>query len=397
MIESAQKRAVIITGPDFQDEEFVYPYYRLLEEGFHVDVATKDKAVFHGKYGIPAKPTIDVKDLKESNYDAVVVPGGTEAPDRVRQIKEVLSFIQAMHHKGKTVAAICHGPWVLISAGVVKGKRATCYVGMKDDLINAGADYADLPVVVDGNLITAPHYRNNGDFMRAVIDNVKTGGRIDFKNYIVQKPWGYEYLMYQNENVAMWYLHIKHGEKTSLHSHAKKKTSLILLSGEAEVSFLNDTHRIKPLSKTMIRQGLFHSTTALSPEGVHIIETESPNDKTDLIRLVDRYGREGKPYEGLEHMRPIDHNCLQFMDGQEFQVKTFHGCKLSIEKFQDNSGFKQRLPGEILTVLDGGLVSRVGIPVLGPGDVTVSENLDRLNEMCVSPGGAKLFVVRKAS
>ena len=163
------KRAVIITGPGFQDEEFVYPYYRLLEAGLRVDVATKDKTVVHGKYGVPATPTIDVKDLREPDFDLVILPGGHEAPDRVRQIKEVLTFVRAMDEAGKIVAALCHGPWIAISAGIVKGRRATCYPGMADDLRNAGAIYIDAPVVEDGTLITAPHYRNNGDFMKAVL------------------------------------------------------------------------------------------------------------------------------------------------------------------------------------------------------------------------------------
>ena len=137
-----------------------------------MDVATKDKAVVYGKYGIPVTPTIDVKDLKVENYDLVVLPGGQEAPDRVRQIKEVLTFVKGMFDAGKLVAAICHGPWVTISAGIMRGKRATCYVGMMDDLKNAGAIYLDEPVVVDGNLITSPHYRNNGDFMKAVLEQM---------------------------------------------------------------------------------------------------------------------------------------------------------------------------------------------------------------------------------
>ncbi len=163
------KRAVIITAQGFQDEEYTYPYYRLLEAGFKVDVATKDKAVVHGKYGVPAKPTMDTKDLKEADFDLVVLPGGHEAPDRVRQIKEVLTLVKEMYEKGKIVAAICHGPWIAISAGIVKGKKATSYIGMADDLRNAGAEYVEADVVEDGNLITSPHYRNNGDFMKAVL------------------------------------------------------------------------------------------------------------------------------------------------------------------------------------------------------------------------------------
>lgn len=163
------KKAVIITGPNFQDEEFIYPFYRLQEAGFKVDVAVKDKEMVKGKYGIPAKPTIDVKDLKESNYDLVVLPGGHEAPDRVRQIKEVLDFVRAMNAKNKVISSICHGPWIMISAGIVKGRKITGYIAIKDDIVNAGAEYIDAPVVVDRNIVTSPHYKYNGDWMRETL------------------------------------------------------------------------------------------------------------------------------------------------------------------------------------------------------------------------------------
>ncbi|HAM38792.1 MAG: peptidase C56 [Elusimicrobia bacterium RIFOXYC2_FULL_34_12] len=163
------KKAVIITGQNFQDEEFIYPFYRLQEAGFKVDVAIKDKVITKGKYGVPAKPTVDTKDLKESDYDLVVLPGGHEAPDRVRQIKEVLDFVKAMHSKGKIISTICHGPWILISAGIAKGKKISGYIGIKDDIINAGAEYIDAPVVVDGNIISSPHYKYNGDWMRETL------------------------------------------------------------------------------------------------------------------------------------------------------------------------------------------------------------------------------------
>ncbi|MBI5469344.1 MAG: type 1 glutamine amidotransferase [Deltaproteobacteria bacterium] len=163
------KRAVIITGPNFQDEEFIYPFYRLQEAGFKVDVAIKDKTVTKGKYGVPARPTVDVCDLKEPDYDLVVLPGGHEAPDRVRQMKEVLTFVKAMNDRGKVVSSICHGPWIMISAGIVKGKKVTGYIAIKDDISNAGAEYVDAPVVVDGNLVTSPHYKYNGDWMRETL------------------------------------------------------------------------------------------------------------------------------------------------------------------------------------------------------------------------------------
>jgi len=163
------KKAVIITAQNFQDEEFVYPYYRLLEEGYHVDVATPDKVDVHGKYGVPSRPTIDTNDLLTADFDVVIIPGGFEAPDRLRIRKEVLAFVKEMFESNKIVAAICHGPWVCISAGIMNGRRATGYIALADDIKNAGATYLEEDIVVDGNLITSPHYRNNGDFMKAVI------------------------------------------------------------------------------------------------------------------------------------------------------------------------------------------------------------------------------------
>jgi len=166
-------KVVIITAQNFQDEEFTYPYYRLKEEGWTVDVATPDLVEVFGKYGVPARANKDTKDLQVADYDAVIVPGGFEAPDRLRVRKEVLAFVKDMFEAKKLVAAICHGPWVCISAGIVRGKKVTGFIALKDDLVNAGAIYLEQDVVIDGNLITAPHYRNNGDFMKAVVGFVK--------------------------------------------------------------------------------------------------------------------------------------------------------------------------------------------------------------------------------
>ena len=162
-------KAVIITGANFQDEEFVYPYYRLQEAGFHVDVAVKGKEAIKGKYGVPARPTIDTKELKSSDYDLVILPGGHEAPDRVRQIKEVLDFVHEMNKDGKVISSICHGPWIMISAKIVKGRKITGYIAIKDDIENAGAEYVDAAVVVDKNFVTSPHYKYNGDWMRETL------------------------------------------------------------------------------------------------------------------------------------------------------------------------------------------------------------------------------------
>lgn len=164
-----RKRVLLITGPGFEDAEVIYPYYRLLEEGFEVEVATSSDSEVIGKHGVPFRPTIKLANLRHLDFDGVIIPGGHEAPDRVRQVTAVLDFVRRMSQRDKIVAATCHGPWVLISSGVVAGKNATCYEGMKDDLVNAGAHYKKAPVVVDGNLITSDHPRNLGAWMRQVV------------------------------------------------------------------------------------------------------------------------------------------------------------------------------------------------------------------------------------
>jgi protease I len=167
------KRVVIIVAQNFQDEEFVYPYYRAMEEGFRVDVATPGGQNMIGKYGVPARATMSTDDLKASDFDCVILPGGFESPDRLRIRKEVLQFVRDMDKAGKLIAAICHGPWILISAGLVKGRRVSGYMSIADDLRNAGAHYVEEGAVVDGNLISAPHYKDNGPFMKAVIETLK--------------------------------------------------------------------------------------------------------------------------------------------------------------------------------------------------------------------------------
>lgn len=172
-MSQTQKRVVIITGPGFEDPEVIYPYYRLQEAGFAVDVATSNNAEVKGKHGVPINPTVKTDDLRISSYDAVVIPGGHEAPDRVRQVEKIVAFVRKMFETGKIVSSTCHGPWVLIEAGIVRGKKATCYKGMKTDLKNAGATYLAIPVVVDGNLVTSDHPRSLGAWMKATIEQIE--------------------------------------------------------------------------------------------------------------------------------------------------------------------------------------------------------------------------------
>lgn len=164
-----QKKAVIFADEEFDDIELTHPREELEKAGFIVDIATKGKKIMFGKKGTPADPTVDIKDVSAEDYDLVIVPGGYRSPDRLRTYGEVLDFLQQMDKKKKVIGAICHGPWVLISAGLVKDRRVTGHRGTKDDLINAGADYVDEAAVVDDNLITSRHPTDVEAFTKAVL------------------------------------------------------------------------------------------------------------------------------------------------------------------------------------------------------------------------------------
>lgn len=166
------KKAVIIVGKGFEDSEFTYPYYRLQEENIQVEVAVAGDETVKGKLGQEATPTIKCNELKEKDFDIVVLPGGHEGPDRVRQVTEVLEFLKEMDKEKKLIATTCHGSWITISAGIMRGKKATCYKGMKDDLINAGCEYIESDIVIDGHFVSAPHFRNNHQWMKGLIERI---------------------------------------------------------------------------------------------------------------------------------------------------------------------------------------------------------------------------------
>jgi len=162
-------KALIIVAENFQDEEFVYPFYYLQRFCAVVDVASVDGKNRFGKYGVPARVNTTFKESLENGlYDVVIVPGGFECPDRLRIIPEVKQLIRTHYENKKIVAAICHGPWVLISSISLKNIRMTGFKAIKDDLVNAGAIYEDENVVVDNNIITSPHYAQNAIFMDTV-------------------------------------------------------------------------------------------------------------------------------------------------------------------------------------------------------------------------------------
>jgi protease I len=148
------KKIAVLVEDNYQVLEVWYPYLRLREEGFKTVLVGTGKKEYKSKEGYPALSEVSIRDINPDDFDGVIIPGGY-APDILRRYDEINNFVRYMYKKNKLVAAICHAGWVLVSAGVLKNKKATCFSAIKDDVINAGAKFIDQEVVVDGNLITS--------------------------------------------------------------------------------------------------------------------------------------------------------------------------------------------------------------------------------------------------
>jgi len=167
------KRAAILVEQQYQEMEIWYPFYRLREAGCSVTLVGPEAGqTYPSKLGYPAKSDKSIKDVSANDFDLVVIPGGF-APDFLRRNEGILRFVSTMAEQGKVVAAICHGPWVLCSTQALKGKKATCFFAIKDDVMNAGANYVDAEVVRDGNLITSRKPDDLPAFLQTIIQVVR--------------------------------------------------------------------------------------------------------------------------------------------------------------------------------------------------------------------------------
>lgn len=172
MVEAGiANRALILIGEGFEEVEFYYPYYRLIEAGFQVDVASSEVGKIKGKHELEFEAKCSAKVLKGVAYDIIVIPGGW-GPDRLRRDPEILRIVKEAFEEYRVIAAICHGPQVLISAGILKNKKVTGARAIWDDLKNAGAEVLDEPVVIDGNLVTSRAPPDLPYFMKAVLELV---------------------------------------------------------------------------------------------------------------------------------------------------------------------------------------------------------------------------------
>jgi len=163
------KRIAVLVDQLYQELEVWVPYYRFKEAGAEVWlVGAKAGETYPSKFGYPATAEKSYDEVRAADFHGVVVPGGF-APDHIRRHAKATQFVHDINQQGKLVAAICHGLWVLCSSKMLQGRRATCFFAIKDDVINAGAQYEDAEVVVDGNLVTSRKPDDLPAFCRAAI------------------------------------------------------------------------------------------------------------------------------------------------------------------------------------------------------------------------------------
>ena len=172
-------KALIITGKYVTDCEYTYALYRLQEEGYEVHVATLDGQNTNGILGEKVVATHSINFNNVDDYDILIIPGGAKAMEYLRQSIIVLQVIREFYKKHKTIGSICHGAQLLISAGLARGKKISAYYSIKDDVTNAGGEFVDAPFVTDGRIVTSPHYRHLGPWMKEVLRVVDRPYRVD--------------------------------------------------------------------------------------------------------------------------------------------------------------------------------------------------------------------------
>ena len=171
-MELTGKRIAILIEDMYNELEFWYPYFRMKEAGAKVTIVGTGAKEYHSKIGMSVPGGVAAESVNASEFDAVIVPGGF-APDRMRRNTAMLNLVRDCFTQKKIVAAICHAGWVLVSAGILKGEKATCVPSIKDDVVNAGATYLDQEVVKDGNLITSRTPDDLPAFCREIIASMK--------------------------------------------------------------------------------------------------------------------------------------------------------------------------------------------------------------------------------
>lgn len=222
----------------------------------------------------------------------------------------------------------------------------------------------------------------------------------DYIRTVVRKPWGYEYLLYQNPDAAVWVLHLKAARhRTSFHCHPKKKTSLIVLAGTAECSTLGrDPIALDVGDGLSLERGVFHSTRATAPEGTIVIETETPTDKGDLVRMDDAYGRHGQGYEGSAHLVAWDDSLPHFHgpDQRHHTIRRIGRCNLALIPMGLSESMPIRFADRdihLVTILQGRVEDGRGERILTVGDTLTGEEI-RSNLGLRAGAASELLIVQ---
>ncbi|MBN1290867.1 MAG: type 1 glutamine amidotransferase [Candidatus Latescibacteria bacterium] len=163
------KKIALFVENLYDEREFWYSYYRMQEEGAEVVVIAPKAYTYKSKTGMEATADKSINDVKASQFDALIIPGGF-APDFMRRTPKMVEFVKHMHEDGKVIGAICHAGWMLASAGILKGKKVTSFFAIKDDVVNAGAEWIDREVVRDGNIITSRKQDDLPAFCKTIIE-----------------------------------------------------------------------------------------------------------------------------------------------------------------------------------------------------------------------------------
>lgn len=217
----------------------------------------------------------------------------------------------------------------------------------------------------------------------------------NIKKYIIPKPWGYEYLIFENKYLGIWFLHLNNNSSTSLHCHPDKKTGLIVIDGNAKISFLNNNISLTPLSKVMIWSGVFHSTKTTS-NPLELLEVETPKNKYNLVRMEDSYGRRGKKYEEKSSWIKRDNNHLWIQNKINFSIIYKDKIKISI-KYLDSKLINTFKDDDLIVILSPNAITSDNntYTICKVGDVINIKTLNRLMKEFVTNKKAKVMCIEK--
>lgn len=217
--------------------------------------------------------------------------------------------------------------------------------------------------------------------------------RVDFLKLVVTKPWGSEYLLYGDNEIEVWSLHINHLKATSMHCHPNKKTSLAVMEGRVLFSTVNESFELSAGDGVIIDPGTFHSTQSLAENGAYLLEFETPPMKHDLVRLEDKYGRAQAGYEGIERMVPSDYH-VRFTPNEDGSVKNFSSATLCIKKISsaDELSSVHGNGNTLAAVLSGTIFSKDKDPLYAIADIVPFKIL---KESGVYYSGVSLLCITK--